>query len=345
MLRRTTPRADLPALLAALDPQAAQVERHLWLIALFDWLRGDCSSVAASLARMELLLDALQADAAARLRWQTWWRTLVNSIDATALLADFGFSSRSAFISEFFERLRLKLLPDTPETADASALFSLVLCDRFDAQWLAALDEVNLARIQAMLQPPESAPAEPARPALSRWQATLMEAVTFCTTQVRAAGFTPELRQRMSAPAREAAAFHCLVQDFETLRDVYLASPAEDSEQRQAALQMFRERLEACRSAAATVYTHLDAHGISVNLVFQLRQLRERVLRIRALLDCLMSVHPAAEHGAPVVAAGAGRSGAAQPACADRLQHLAAGRQSGRAQLGERRALHHPHAF
>jgi site-specific recombinase len=36
------------------------------------------------------------------------------------------------------------------------------------------------------------------------------------------------------------------------------------------------------------VYDHLDAHGISVDLVFRLRQLRERVLRARALLDCLL---------------------------------------------------------
>ena len=283
---------DLPELLETLNPQAELVQRHLWLIALFDWLRGDCRCVAASIARIELLLDALQARPELQVRWQAWWQTLVDSIDGTALLADYGFASRSAFVSEFFERVRLKLLPCTPETADASTLFSLVLSSGFDAQWLMALDEITLARIQALLQP--QAPKVDAGRVLSQWQDTVLEAVTFCTSQVRATGFSPELRLRMSAPAREGAPFHCLVRDFETLRDIYLAAPEIDSEERQAALQKFRERLEACRSAAATVYAHLDAHGISVNLVFQLRQLRERVLRIRALMDCLMSVHPAA---------------------------------------------------
>src|SRR5665647_813676 len=284
---------DLPELLDALNPQAELVQRHLWLIALFDWLRGDCRSVAASVARIELLLDAVQARPELATRLQAWWQTLLDTIDGTALLADYGFASRSAFISEFFERIRLKLLPGTPETADASALFSLVLCHGFDAQWLAALDEPTLAQIAALLQLPIAMEADAARPTLSPWQATVIEAITFCTSQVSAAGFTPELRLRMSAPAREAGPFHCLVQDFETMRDVYRASPADDSDERQASLQQFRERLEACRSAAATVYTHLDANGISVNLVFQLRQLRERVLRIRALLDCLLSNHPA----------------------------------------------------
>jgi site-specific recombinase len=287
------PLHDLPELLQALNPQDELVERHLWLIALFDWLRGDCRSVPTSIARIELLLDAVQARPELASRLQAWWQTLVDTIDGTALLADYGFSSRSAFINEFFERIRLKLLPCTPETADASALFSLVLCHGFDAQWLTALDEPTLVRIAALLQPQGTATAARSAPTLSAWQSTVLEAITFCTSQVSAAGFTPELRLRMSAPAREAAPFHCLMRDFETLRDVYLASPADDSNERQAALQKFRERLEACRSAAATVYTHLDAHGVSVNLVFQLRQLRERVLRIRALLDCLFSSHPA----------------------------------------------------
>jgi hypothetical protein len=38
-----------------------------------------------------------------------WWAELTETVDATALLADFGFSSRSAFVSEFFERLLLKI--------------------------------------------------------------------------------------------------------------------------------------------------------------------------------------------------------------------------------------------
>ena len=290
---RVTPQPDLAELLDALDPQAELVQRHLWLIALLAWVRGNCQSVPTSVARVELLLDALQARPELLTRWQAWWQTLANTLDGAPLLADYGFASRSAFISELAERIRQKILPGTPETADASVLFSLALCHGFDAQWLAALDEVTLARLQALLQLPGSADTLHERPALSQWQGTVLEAITFCTSQVRATGFSPELRLRMSDPARQASPFHGLVRDYETLRDIYLADPAHDSDIRQAALQRFREQLEACRSAASSVYTHLDAHGISVNLVFQLRQLRERVLRIRALLDCLLSSHPA----------------------------------------------------
>lgn len=288
------PMSDLPELLDALDPKASLVQRHLWLIALFQWFRGDCSSVAATISRIKLFLDAMQARSEALLRLSAWWQTLLETVDGTALLADYGFISRSAFVSEFAERLRQRLLPGTPETADASALFSLVLFNRFDAQWLDELDDAMLVRIAALLESRVPAEGNKSTAGISSWQGLLLEAITFCTSQVRAAGFSSELRLRMSVPAREAEPFHYLASDFERLRNAVVASPTHDSEERRAALQQFSERLAACRHAVASVYTHLNEHGISVNLVFQLRQMRERARRIRGLLDCLLSNNPPA---------------------------------------------------
>ena len=218
-------------------------------------------------------------------------------MDAPTLLADYGFSTRSAFISELAERLRLKVLPGTPETADASALFSLVFHDAFDAQWLHALDDITLDRLARLLcnstEPSLGANLPEARHTHStQWQATLLEALMFCTSQIRAAGFSPELRLRMNTPARETAPFHELDTDVRALQAGFLEQPDQPTPERLAALQTYLDRLDACRQAAASVYTHLEANGISVNLVFQLRQLRSRVIRIRALLDCLMSDQP-----------------------------------------------------
>lgn len=187
--------------------------------------------------------------------------------------------------------MRLKLLPATPETADASVLFSLAFNHAFDAEWIAAIDGEALTRLADLLQGlPLSGAGDETQPApCSEWQASVMEAVTFCTSQIRATGFSPELRLRMSAPARDAALFHALAANLDALHRAFLASPDSASADRQRALDHFLEQLDACRHAAASVYTHLDTHGISVSLVFQLRQLRARVLRIRALLDCLFA--------------------------------------------------------
>jgi site-specific recombinase len=275
---------NLPELLDALDPEAPAVERHLWLIWFLAWIRGDANSIEVSLARVSLFLDALGARPVLADRARACWQLLWQSLDMGTLLADHGFTTRHAFVSEMAERLRLKLLPATPETGDAMELFSLALCRRHDARWIAALDESLLTRLASLLPTGQAEGTPTAGGTLTVWQSVVLEAITYCTSQVRATGFAPELRLRMSTPLREAQPFHDLTNDFELFRDAFL-----NQADVQAPLQNFRERLDLCRQAAATVYTHLDEHGISVNLVFRLRQLRERVLRIRTLLDCLTS--------------------------------------------------------
>ena len=301
---RKSPAHNLPELLARLDPEATLVSRHLWLIDFFDWVRGDGLVSDASIARIRLFLDALNAHPGLADQAQAWWRALMTTVDATPLLADYGFASRSAFMSELAERLRLKLLPATPETLNAAELFPLVFDRAFDAQWIAAIDGALLQRLQTLLHSgkspqPEDHPGD--ADALTVWQNMLLQAVMFCTAQVQATGFSPELRLRMSANKLEREPFHNLPYEFDAVRVAYLAhalggfeANAPTESRLQEALQQFRERLEHCRQAAASVYTHLDEHGISVSLVFRLRQLRERVLRIRLLLDCLTSAKPSA---------------------------------------------------
>ena len=279
---------DLARLLAALDPAADLAHRNLWLIHLLAWVRGPHDSVPAAVGRVQLFLDAVEARPDIQPRLQAWWATLVAQVDVTPLLADFGFAPRTALVSEMGHRLRTKLLPGSPETIDASELFMLALPSEFDARWLAALDEGQLARLVSLL-----APAEPANGGgVSLWHRLLLDAITYCAGQILSAGFAPELRLRMSESARAAQPFHALIRDVESLR-VEVVHALRTPDRLNEAAQRLRERLEACRAATASVYAHFEENGISVGLVFRLRQLRERILRMRELLDCLLSPTPA----------------------------------------------------
>ncbi|MDO8372731.1 MAG: recombinase, partial [Polaromonas sp.] len=292
----------LSELLDQLEPRAELAVRHLWLSDLLDWIRGDAGNAQAALSRVRLFLDAAHARPGFPERLRQWWLTLVETVDATPLFADFGFAPRAAFLSELGERLRYKLLPGTPETTHATELFMLLFPVPFDAQWLKLLDEDTLGRLGALLGSPIAEPADDAPPGeplapgagtlLQDWQVTLLESLTYCTSQVCATGFSPELRLRMSPQSLLARPFHGLQTDLEALRAALLLH-GPDSGALHLALDQFKSRLEACRSAASSVYVHLDEHGISVGLVFRLRQLRERILRIRELLDCLLSDKPA----------------------------------------------------
>lgn len=277
---------DLSAVLASLDPAAPLAQRHIWLAGLFQWIRGRESSAQAAVGRVQLLIDAVESRPETQAKLRLWWRAFIETADLTTLLADFGFAPRTAFMSEAAERLRRKLLPGTPETTDSAELFPLVLTGTFDAQWLTALSEEQLARIGGLLW---SDPQE----LVAYWQHDVLEAITYCASQIRATGFSPELRLRMSPEMLGERPFHQLAADVDNFRAAMLAQPR-DPQAVEATAQVLRQRLEACRAAAASVYPHLEAHGISIGLVFLLRQLRERVLRVRELMDCLLSASPAA---------------------------------------------------
>lgn len=313
--RRHAP--DLAELLAALEPpappqpdtllepQAGLVARHLWLMGLLAWVRGAQDSVPAALDRLGLFIEAVQARPPLRARLQACWDLLLETVDVTTLLADFGFAPRTALLSELGARLRERLLPHSPETIDAAELFALALPGAFDAQWLQALDAELLARLQGLLKPiteatpegaqtpsPQTESSQDAAAGPTLWQRTLLDAMTYCAGQILATGFAPELRLRMSAQARGQQPFHALIRDVESLR-VEVLHPLRTPERLQATAQQLRARLEACRAAAATVYAHFEDEGISVGLVFRLRQLRERIVRVRALLDCVLAPQPA----------------------------------------------------
>ncbi len=276
---------DLRALLSALDPKADLASRHIWLIQLFEWLRGDESSPDATISRLQTFIDAVKAQPELELRLKAWWQTLLQTVDVTTLLADFGFAPRTAFVSELAERLRRKMLPGTPETIDAAELFPLVAPSRFDAQWLAAMPEAQIDQLAALL-------SSNLHTDLLIWQHNLMDALTYCTAQIRATGFAPELRLRMDRANDDDRAFHPLSGDLAELRHIFF-DPAQGEDELKAAIVQLRARLETCRQAVNGVYTHFEENGISVGMVFMLRQLRERIVRVRELLDTLTSDQPA----------------------------------------------------
>ena len=277
---------DLRTLLAQLDPQASLAARHVWLIALFEWLRGDESSLDASLSRLQTFIDAVHAQPELEQRLKAWWQVLLQTVDVTTLLADFGFAPRTAFVSELANRLRRKILPGTPETIDAAELFALVAPTRFDAQWLAAIPDAQIDQLVNLL-------SGNLRTDTLIWQHHLMDALTYCTAQIRATGFAPELRLRMDRANDDDRAFHPLSNDLAELRQIFF-DPAQGDEELKAAIGKLRTRLETCRQAANGVYAHLNDNGISVGMVFMLRQLRERIVRVRELLDTLTASNTAA---------------------------------------------------
>ena len=314
---------DIETLLGRIDPDADQVERHLWLHDVLEWIRGDAQDVQAAVGRVRQILATISRLPDWPRRWRAWWQQFITHVDATPLLADYGFAPRTAFASELGHRLLRKWLPPTPETTDLSQLFHLLFPQAFDAQWIRAIDPATLQHAQRLLfaTPEQGAPASEAQPGLweepapepaeppphivlattasawgqpvaSYWQNELIEAIVYSVSQIGATGFASEIRMRMANDPETQRAFHDLAHSMDAWMRL-LGIHGLQHPETLAATELLREQLAHCRRAAGTVYAHLAEQGVSVGIVFRLRQMRDRVQRVNDLLDCLFSQNPA----------------------------------------------------
>jgi site-specific recombinase len=285
---------DLTALLNAADPKAVLAERHLWLVRLLEWLRhapvgGDAATATPSpLVRLKHLLNVLERHPEHQARVAELLGRFWREVDSAALLADFGFAPRMDLWGELGRRVMARVLPLTPATTDLGELFGLLFPSGDDAAWLDALDEPTLERLRSQLAP-----------ALQQdggdWRAPFLDAIMFLCSAVRAAGFSAALRQRMSPELLLETPFHQLARVAEQLREHALASGPEAQTALLQEAQYLRALLDTCRRCADSVHEHLEAHGVSVDIVFEVDQLRERTHRVESLLICVLSPEPARE--------------------------------------------------
>jgi len=285
---------DLTAILNAADPKAALPDRNLWLTRLLEWLRhsplhGDELDATVRpqgtrplpVVRLTHLLNVLERHPEHASSFAAVLAGVWRDCDAVGLFADVGFASRMALWSEVSHRLRLRLLPGTVDTRELGELFGMLFPAADDEQWLKAIDEPLLARLAALFTG--------ALP-VAEWRTAMLDALTILVSAVRAAGLSGPLRQRMGSELLANQPFGQLAAATDAV--VAALSQGDDAALRPA-LQYLRALLQACRSAAASVPEHLEAWGVSVDIMFEVDQLTERTCRIEDLLDVLVSEQPA----------------------------------------------------
>ena len=114
------------------------------------------------------------------------------------------------------------------------------------------------------------------------WRAPLLQALTWLVSAIRAAAFAPALRHRMDAELLADRPFEQLARAGEALVDALVAGNATATAQHATDLRALVQR---CRAAAASVPDHLEAHGVSVNILFEVEQLQARCDRLEALVE------------------------------------------------------------
>ncbi len=278
---------DLTALVNAADATATQAERHLWLVRLMEWLRHapptaspplpaavDDPRTPRPVLRLKHLLNQIERHADVRLRVLALRAAFWRDIDAASLMADFGFGARVSFAGELWSRVQAHVLPGTPATSELAALFPM-LFEAGDAAWIDALDADTAARAALWFGPPEGTLRQ-----------SLLESLMRLASTAQAAAFNPALRQRMDTAMLAERPFHKLGSATAALHASISAGNTEAALRDAAFL---RALLDAGSRAAASVMPHLEQHGISADIVYDLDQLNGRLTRIERLLDSLLA--------------------------------------------------------
>ena len=108
---------------------------------------SDGSATPPPVLRLRHLLNVLEKNPDYQQRRAAAVRRLLARHRRSAgLFSDYGFGPRMALYSEIWDRLRLRVLPTTPDTRELAELFPL-LFEPEDAQWLAAIDDATLQRL------------------------------------------------------------------------------------------------------------------------------------------------------------------------------------------------------
>jgi site-specific recombinase len=259
--------------------------RHLWLIEFVEWIRDSGNTSRTVQQRMVMFLDICDAQPKYKLAVQNYWRTLTKNVDVSSLFSDFGFAPRSAFLSAFAARLRRKVVPKTPETTNAAELFELVFTQPNDAQWLISFDQAVLQRLSVLLS------YRSENPQLTTWEFSLLNSITYCASQISASGFSAELRPKQNTASDIMNPFEALTHSVQKFKVAFEHRLDRPGDVKLIATQL-SECLESCRLNASSIYAHLQEHGVSISIVFQVRQLRERIVRLKDLIDCLLCDSP-----------------------------------------------------
>lgn len=275
-------RVALEKLMRRAQPFAAWTERAHWMVEVAAWLRAEPpvwsesdAALVCSHRRTRLMLDWLQADREAKKLVQATVQKTLREAVGPELFCGAGIAPRTGLLREAARALGRAILPHAVMPHDLGALLLAMFPAEKDERWLRCLDAGTRRRLWKLI----------ADDGIGHGlQQQIDEALHFLVNAVLATGTGPEVRQRLGPrlPLR-ATPFMALRRELER----FLVQPSSD----ESAMRSVRMLLAVCQAQTDKVYEHLDEHGVSVRLVFEIEQLRGRLTRMARLIDLRHAIH------------------------------------------------------
>ncbi len=261
--------------LAALDPAAALPERLSALEGVVRWalevptaqrLRNPSRR---QLSRLRALVALLGDDPEVRERLSATVAATLRECGGVALFAEAGMPSDRGLRHEIRDRLSRRLLPRPPDHGNLERFVSRLFPHTRECTWIAEAPTELLVELGQHL-------GDVWKPV----RAAMADALALLCTRISALGLGEEIRERSTPGAVRDSPFFRLPRT---------------------GLADLPKVIEDCRAQLAVVHDHLEAQGVSVDVVYCLDAIRRMLIRIEQILPLL------AQGGEPAARAEAAR--------------------------------------
>ncbi len=275
---------DVPAELVRLVDEFCAAttlgDRNVGLIRLVHWTREDRRS-HRNVARLIAFVEYLEADESVRLKFQSSFGSLLAELHSISLFAEAGIPSDHSLSSEITQRISGRFIPAARAESDTSRLLVTLYSSEREVRSFLDTPAELLQRLIAVLSP-QNLP--------TFWrpqQRDLQEALRLLAARISGIGLEPEMRDRSTSGGISESPFYRLVKSTEDLiGHASQAGPA-------ASVTDWKDVADGCRLEMAQVHRHMESAGVSVELIFDLKKIEARLVRMAALVDVLVAATPA----------------------------------------------------
>jgi site-specific recombinase len=200
-----------------------------------------------------------------------------------SLLAESGLLDYTGFISEAFNKLGKKILPDVVEDEELTKDINKYFHNKTDYKWLDAIPTKELADIFLKIKWPQD---EKAKKYIER---EILNSIIILSQKIASIGIEREVVAKISKFDDLDSPFIGLNREVTLFVEKILGDPNSIPSQRQNDFNQIMVMLSQCASQMSILYKHKDQFGISLKMTVLIRKLEKYFDRLKNLLEWIQA--------------------------------------------------------
>lgn len=261
------------------------------LVNLYAWLRKRDDLIVAALSaarlgserdaawnRASVWLSVLEASREIRDCYHAGIASILDETDGVSLFAQSGLPNDRGVVAEAFDRISRIVLPAPREDHELAKLLLRLFPTDKEVQRFLSLPPDQLSQIIPMLVPVEMPEA---------WDkpvASLLDSLCLLAIRVQGLGLSENLRVRSQRGQVQRSPFYRMAHSADAL--IEALRTREGIAQ---AAQLWKSTVVECRTEVATIVSHLDEHGVNLDVVYAMDVIQKTLTRMEVISGVLVS--------------------------------------------------------